>query len=554
MANADIPINVTAHELELSVTNNFVLENLVLENTTVATQDLTGDIIKITAVINRNCARYTLTSNSIKVNCVDANQVSVYETNPNTTYCIKFSELVYDDVSKTGTGRLIIEDVTVNDDGTIVVDDYENIIATFETDENRKYKVDSEKAYPYNYDTQKLQGKINNIHVPIDSALSSDSENPIMNKVVSQNCANAVKGSGTGTALLFDDVSPISHKVNLSGVANTNVTVYGKNLWPTNMKFADQELNGLSLVNNSDGTITISGTPTATTSLKVSTYTAGYVVLPKGEYVAASILSFNALNLSGALKQFFGGKIKATETIKLVQPYIFFGNDYVGKEVNITFKPLLMLGTMYDEEYEPYKTPTTYLLNDNGSTEIDSVSPNMTILADNNVSAKYNQDIAFKINTIAAKQDKKIILESIEEITTTEEISLFVRSAEPDGTTYKFDRLKVLIDLPAASAKSSFVTKIQRDPSSRWLLYYNNAEGITTSKRKYSFECYKSYGYYETTIMSTTGVNDYALPAKYGQVPAFWEVDESQAKNIGYLRIEGNLPIGTKITILGVRA
>lgn len=388
----------------------------------------------------------------------------------------------------------------------------------------------------------------------IDSALSSDSENPIMNKVVSQNCANAVKGSGTDTALLFDDVSPISHKVSVSGTPNTNVTVYGKNLWPTNMKFADQELNGLSLVNNSDGTITISGTPTATTSLKVSTYTAGYVVLPKGEYVAASILSFNAFNLNGALKQFFGGKIKATETIKLVQPYIFFGDDYIGEEVNVTFKPLLMLGTVYDEEYEPYKTPTTYLLDDNGSAEIDSVSPNMTILADNNVSAKYNQDIAFKINTIAAKQDKKIILESIEEITTTEEISLFVRSAEPDGTTYKFDRLKVLIDVPVASAKSSLVVKIQKDAQSRWLLYYNSAEGISTSKKKYSFECYKSYGYYEATIMAVTGTNDYALPAKYGQVPAFWQVDESQAKNIGHLRIEGNLPIGTKITILGVRS
>ena len=338
MANADIPINVTAHELELSVTNNFLLESLVLENTTVATQDLTGDIIKITAVINRNCARYTLTSNSIKVNCVDANQVSVYETNPNTIYCIKFSELVYDDVSKTGTGRLIIEDVTVNDDGTIVVDDYENIIAIFETDATRKYKVGSEKSYPYSYDTNKLLSKIDDKQdkLTIDDNLSSTSTNPIQNKAV-----------------------------------------------------------------------------------------------------------FDALN------------------------------------------------------------------------------------------KKY---------------------EVIETVTTTEEISRFVRSAEPDGTTYKFDRLKVLIDVPVASAKSSLVVKIQKDAQSRWLLYYNSAEGISTSKKKYSFECYKSYGYYEATIMAVTGTNDYALPAKYGQVPAFWQVDESQAKNIGHLRIEGNLPIGTKITIFGVRA
>lgn len=148
--------------------------------------------------------------------------------------------------------------------------------------------------------------------------------------------------------------------------------------------------------------------------------------------------------------------------------------------------------------------------------------------------------------------DKKY--EVIETVTTTEEISLFVRSAEPNGTAYKFDRLKVLIELPAASAKSSLVVKIQKDAQHRWVFYYYNAEGITTSKRKYSFECYKSFGYYETTIMSTTGANDYALPAKYGQVPAFWGVDESQAENIGYLRIEGNLPIGTEITILGVRA
>ena len=336
MANADIPINVTAHELELSVTNNFVLESLVLENTTVATQDLTGDIIKISAVINRNCARYTLTSNSIKVNCVDANQVSVYETNPNTTYCIKFSELVYDDVSKTGTGRLIIEDVTVNDDGTIVVDDYENIIAIFETDATRKYKVGSEKSYPYNYDTQKLQGIVEEKQdkLTIDDSLSSTSTNPIQNKAV-----------------------------------------------------------------------------------------------------------FDALN------------------------------------------------------------------------------------------KKY---------------------EVIETVTTTEEISLFVRSAEPNGTAYKFDRLKVLIELPAASAKSPITIKMQKDSAGSWVFYYNNAIGIDTVKSYLYCEAYKEYGYWQSTTARTTG--EYGFGNKTNQVPAFWLFSEKTTPNIGHLRIEGNLPIGTKITILGVRA
>ena len=93
---------------------------------------------------------------------------------------------------------------------------------------------------------------------------------------------------------------------------------------------------------------------------------------------------------------------------------------------------------------------------------------------------------------------------------------------------------------------------MQKDSAGSWVFYYNNAIGIDTVKSYLYCEAYKEYGYWQSTTARTT--SEYGFGNKTNQVPAFWLFSEKSTPNIGCLRIEGKLPIGTKITILGVRA
>lgn len=245
-------------------------------------------------------------------------------------------------------------------------------------------------------DPKEIAGKADKTYV--DGELETKAEK----SYVEQNYANAVKGTGTGTAMLFDDVSPIAHKVKVSGTAGDGFRVFGKNLWNTNMRFLNSENNGLTLTNNGDGTVTISGTPTAATTFRNNSVTVGYITLPIGVYSFDSVfLNFNTLTVAdNTLKQFRGGKITATEPLKVTQAFIYFNNEWVGKEVNFTFNMQLNVGAVYDTEYVPYQAPTSYYLDESGNLEIDSVAPSMTILADSDVSVTYNRDTSKVINQL----------------------------------------------------------------------------------------------------------------------------------------------------------
>lgn len=142
--------------------------------------------------------------------------------------------------------------------------------------------------------------------------------------------------------------------------------------------------------------------------------------------------------------------------------------------------------------------------------------------------------------------------EVIETVTTEEEISVFTRSQEPDGTAYKFDRMRVLLEIPSAESTSGIIARMQKNSNANWVYYYTNSSGITTAKRYLSCEGYKSFGYWNSETLY--GGGEYSLPTKTGQIPAFWQTSESKIPQIAYLYISGNLPVGTKITIMGVRA
>lgn len=99
-------------------------------------------------------------------------------------------------------------------------------------------------------------------HTDIDQTYSPTSENAQSGKAVSEavtteekradnTFANALKGTKSGTVILLDDVSPVTHEM--------GVKVRGKNLLPYPFAYATFENHGVTFTDNKDGTITLNG-------------------------------------------------------------------------------------------------------------------------------------------------------------------------------------------------------------------------------------------------------------------------------------------------------
>lgn len=214
--------------------------------------------------------------------------------------------------------------------------------------------------------------------------------------------ANALKGTASGEVVRVDDVSPIEHTV--------KANVYGKNLFdiskiPTNS----------ALTNNGDGSITIAAN---TYALQLEQRLCQLCPTLKG----GDTVTFNLLTTSEIGKRLY---ITSTKTMwnagtsrkitneELNSRITLYGihpdePDY-GKECIISNIQIELGDTA--TEYTPYIDPTTVAVtrygadeNDNpqtytpsadGTCEIASVSPTMTLITDTpgvNIDLEYNQD------------------------------------------------------------------------------------------------------------------------------------------------------------------
>lgn len=84
--------------------------------------------------------------------------------------------------------------------------------------------------------------------------------------------ANALKGKISGSAVSLSDISPFEHIL--------KVKVRSENILPFPYLFSSQTLNGINIIINDDGTMSMSGIPTKATSLMF----ANNLVLKKGQY------------------------------------------------------------------------------------------------------------------------------------------------------------------------------------------------------------------------------------------------------------------------------
>ena len=213
------------------------------------------------------------------------------------------------------------------------------------------------------------------------------------NKADKDYVSNAIKGNGTGTALLFDDVSPISHKVGLSGTAGASVNVYGKNLSEVNTILSTQ-IGNMYLSKN---------------------------IMPNQIYTFSAIWASNVEDHNKRMMINFKNKPGGTQYKSALWENLTVGQR-ISCRITVTDTTLYMnpawMGNELQEiqlevgntatDYEPYKTTQTITLDENGKGEADSVSPNMTVVSDSEVEVEYNRDINGVLDDFDKNVDKKI--------------------------------------------------------------------------------------------------------------------------------------------------
>lgn len=184
--------------------------------------------------------------------------------------------------------------------------------------------------------------------------------------------------------------------------AGVTVTRCGKNLLPYPFHNPTTTINGATYTVNSNGSITVSGTPTDY----------GSITLYKGEPLAKSGLV--VLSGMGTAKNvLFTVNIKygddLTESLEYSDQLVINLDDYPNATLwNIGMKRWAnnteMSGTAYPQieageaatEYEPYKGTATAMPNESGTvTGLPSAAPTMTLLADTagvTIDCTYNRD------------------------------------------------------------------------------------------------------------------------------------------------------------------
>lgn len=186
------------------------------------------------------------------------------------------------------------------------------------------------------------------------------------------------------------------------------VTACGKNLFDTT-KYVTRSttVNGITVDLLDDGLIRVHGTPIDSTNVTSITMThyKEVDIFPKGTYVYsnnASVQNDNVLCFPQANRPDNGAWIINFLNEGTYVPEEFCVNRFVvhikagvTSAISVTYRMQLECGDT-SSDYEPYKEAKTYTPTSDGSVNIDSVSPNMTVFTDKpgvTIELEYNKDI-----------------------------------------------------------------------------------------------------------------------------------------------------------------
>lgn len=145
--------------------------------------------------------------------------------------------------------------------------------------------------------------------------------------------------------------------------------------------------------------------------------------------------------------------------------------------------------------------------------------------------------------------------ELVEEITTTEDLTSFARTAFPDGTAYKFKAAKVKLKTAPGAGTGQVNVQYQNTENKDWVtLGTSSTQTIATSLRYQWSRVWREHGMWECEF-SGGNSSEYAV-ATY-KMAGYSEV----INNLNVTRIEVKsttsgipIPAGTRIQIYGVRA
>lgn len=212
--------------------------------------------------------------------------------------------------------------------------------------------------------------------------------------------ANALKATASGNVVQVDDVSPNEHyvTVKVSGEninpADVTITRCGKNLFDTTKYITrTNTVNGVTVEMLDDGCIHVHGTPVDTTTATSITmvHHQEVDVLPKGTYIYSnnpSVEDDNVLCFPQANNPTNGAWLINLLTERTYVPEDFCINRFVvvvkaGATSAINNKYYLQVEAgEVASEYEAYKDALTYTPNADGTVDIVSVSPTMTLFTD----------------------------------------------------------------------------------------------------------------------------------------------------------------------------
>ena len=175
---------------------------------------------------------------------------------------------------------------------------------------------------------------------------------------------------------------------------SVKVTRCGKNLFPYPFN-ATMYDNGITFTDNGDGSVTLNGTNNGESNSVFYITKDTYIRLPKGKYTGASLasgVSVMGVETGGGyltLNQAF--ELSKDTTLRSIYVQVLKGNTTTFN--NVTVYPMLEFGAV-KSGFEKYNG-MTYTPNADGTLEIPSLAPTMTVLTDTtgvNIELEYNQD------------------------------------------------------------------------------------------------------------------------------------------------------------------
>lgn len=417
--------------------------------------------------------------------------------------------------------------------------------------------------------------------------------------------SNALKGSKSGSSILIDDVSPVTHNMGVKISSNTitdlravKVSRCGKNFFDT---INAVKLNGgsdFSVINN---TITVSQN-------SLLTYVSANVLIPQS-LIGKTITISAKTNASGANKAELrmqwitdsglaigdmilgltdsAGNIVVTGTVP-PQPdeahnnlcLMFYSNSSgtleTVKTYTATYSDIQVELGSTATNYEPYITLNEYTPTADGTVEgVTSLYPNTTLTTDTDgviIDCEYNRDInkfgdlteyvkhtdidqTYSPTSENAQSGKAVAealaafggeYELIETITLEEAVKTITRNTEPSGKAYSFKDVFIKFSWNTTDTTKWILLEISADVK-KADAFRDLMQGVGTSWVQ-TLNCYGKRLFLFSNRSTNTSYAQYGaqIPIKY--------LDSNKPIDALKIQYQTEMPVGTVIEIWGVRA